>query len=818
MLSETCESYYLMMKKLILLTLCICTALSLAAQSQPGYVKTIGKPGKKGVGLGGVTVRAKGGHNAVLSNADGTFSIPMPDKKNGQAYALQQVQKKGYELNEKGVIGRNYTFSPSISLPLVMVSSAQLQADKQRIENKAYESAEKNYKAKIAKLEKQLKDKTISEEQYRAAIQELQEKFEKYQSLIESLAEHYAHTDYDELSEKEAEINILIENSELEKADSLIHTLFNPLDVLKRNKEAMAQINQIITDAQGIIQQANEDYAAILKQQLKDAEHLYQLYTIALAQYELDNALNYIEIRAALDTTNIEWQYDAYVFYKNEFFFSDEDWINKSEIYYDRIINQNNAFYAMLANNDKAQLCIWQVDYDQALEYYQNALNYSKALYGENDSLVAISYTNIADVYVYLQDFQQSIEYYNHALDILKSLFNENNCYVADIYMKMGNALITHNRIEAKNKYLNAFMIYHSLNDSSKMKESLELICRVNENCAEEQLQTNINIKLATTFFNENLSLIREYYGDNSQEIANRYESIINECIFNNIPELASEYAYKALDHFGNDNILSANISERLGFIYLCLNDIPNSIKYYENATNICSKYHNNENPILVDCFKYMGYISAKRGDYAQSIESLTKAYKIAMNIWTKYQNNDYKNDPVLSHKDPILFFNQIHNDAITIETEIQRIKYNLALLSNNIPDFLSDHIFFFTVEKPSVVTIAQNEISPAQQQGMSGEYVLLEFDDWREDSPVSLFDKSSEYKGKPKDIVVLKDGVISKHHFEDVMGVQLGVKEITKEERERINQLYKTWKKDQALLDVWNSRKKDNSVNKQSD
>ena len=100
----------------------------------------------------------------------------------------------------------------------------------------------------------------------------------------------------------------------------------------------------------------------------------------------------------------------------------------------------------------------------------------------------------------------------------------------------------------------------------------------------------------------------------------------------------------------------------------------------------------------------------------------------------------------------------------------------------------------------------------------MEGEYVLLEYNDWREDSPVSLLDKNAEYKGKPKDIVVLKDGVISKHHFEDVMGVQLGVKEITKEERERINQLYKTWKRDQALLDVWNSRRKDNCVNKQSD
>ena len=232
------------MKKLLLLSICLAAALTLWAQTQQGYVKTIGKRGQKGQALSGVTVRVKGEHNAVVSKADGTFSMPMPGKKNGQPYTLQQVQKNGYELNEKTVIGRQYAFSSTVPLTIVMVSSAQLQADKQRIENNAYKTAEKNYKAQMAQLEKQLKEKSISEEQYRADLQELQDKFEKYQNLIDELAEHYAHTDYDELDEKEAEVNVLIENGELERADSLIHTLFDPVDVLKRNKESLATLTR----------------------------------------------------------------------------------------------------------------------------------------------------------------------------------------------------------------------------------------------------------------------------------------------------------------------------------------------------------------------------------------------------------------------------------------------------------------------------------------------------------------------------------------------------------------------------------------------
>jgi hypothetical protein len=38
------------------------------------------------------------------------FSMIMTGKKEGDAYALQQVQKQGYELNEHGIIGRQYAF------------------------------------------------------------------------------------------------------------------------------------------------------------------------------------------------------------------------------------------------------------------------------------------------------------------------------------------------------------------------------------------------------------------------------------------------------------------------------------------------------------------------------------------------------------------------------------------------------------------------------------------------------------------------------------------------------------------------------------
>lgn len=86
------------------------TTLSLQAQTQQGYVKTLGRPNQKGVALSGVSIRFRGEHNAVLSDVKVFFSMIMTGKKKGDAYALQQVQKQGYELNEHGIIGRQYAF------------------------------------------------------------------------------------------------------------------------------------------------------------------------------------------------------------------------------------------------------------------------------------------------------------------------------------------------------------------------------------------------------------------------------------------------------------------------------------------------------------------------------------------------------------------------------------------------------------------------------------------------------------------------------------------------------------------------------------
>ena len=158
------------MKKSLIYLFIIIVEQGLSAQTQQGYVKTLGRPNQKGVALSGVSVRVQGAHNAVLSKNDGTFSMLIQR----ESYSLQQVHKSGYELNEAGIIGRKYAYSATVPLTIVMTSKQQLLADKQRIENNAYQVAERNYKARMEQLESAKARNNITIDQYRQQIQDLQ--------------------------------------------------------------------------------------------------------------------------------------------------------------------------------------------------------------------------------------------------------------------------------------------------------------------------------------------------------------------------------------------------------------------------------------------------------------------------------------------------------------------------------------------------------------------------------------------------------------------------------------------------------------------
>ena len=399
-------------------TLCILYfilhAIACLAQNQSGMVKTLGRPAQKGVPLAGVTVRIAEAHNAVVSGKDGAFSLPM-NKKDGESFVIRQVQKAGYELNDRDLIGRNYAFSSTHPITIVMVSAKQLQAEKARIENNAYSVAEKNYKNKLAALEAQLKNGQIDAENYNGQIRSLQGDFERFQSLIDGLSEHYAHIDYDEMDENEKEIAQCIENGNFDKADSLIHQCFDVTDVLSRNLKALDRIEQGISQAKDVIADTNRLMAEVLKRQAKDAEYLYQLYTIALARFDNEKAEQYILTRAELDTTNVEWTVQAAKFIAD--YRSDYDEAMRCYDRAERYASKQPTWLSTIYTN-KGSIYLEQGKYVEAIKADSIALGLSLNLYGKKALLTLKLINNTAATLRKLGQLKQALVTWNTVYSI----------------------------------------------------------------------------------------------------------------------------------------------------------------------------------------------------------------------------------------------------------------------------------------------------------------------------------------------------------------------------------------------------------------
>lgn len=276
----------------------ILISIAVAAQTQQGFVRTIGRPDKPGVALENVMIRFQGLVNSVVTSSEGEFHLSVPNKKDGDAIILLSVQKIGYELKDKELIGRSLVFSSRVPVEILMVDTKQLAADRERIERNAYRIAERNYKDKVEEIERQIKNKEISAEKYQNELQGLQDKYERYLSLISDMADRYARTDYDQLDSIDRKINICIENGELDRADSLIHSAFDPETVLERNRSAKEEIRQRIAFAQRIIDKANADKEAI-KRDEEYAERVIELCENLAKEYleqgEPEKALDCLE-------------------------------------------------------------------------------------------------------------------------------------------------------------------------------------------------------------------------------------------------------------------------------------------------------------------------------------------------------------------------------------------------------------------------------------------------------------------------------------------------------------------------------------------
>jgi len=155
----------------------------------------------------------------VGSGADGTFTLAVP----GKSFMLTRVQKNGYELADRDLLGKTYSTS-SEPFIVVMDTPDALLAQRLSSERKLRRTLQQQLQAREDEIEALREQQRITEDEYHKKLQELYASQENNEKLIADMAERYARMDFDQLDDFRRRVAACIQNGELTRADSLINT------------------------------------------------------------------------------------------------------------------------------------------------------------------------------------------------------------------------------------------------------------------------------------------------------------------------------------------------------------------------------------------------------------------------------------------------------------------------------------------------------------------------------------------------------------------------------------------------------------------
>ncbi len=599
------------------------------AQTQQGIAKTKGRlnvdgsvtPGQK---LQGVAVKVKG-RTPVLSGANGEFSFPV----RGGKYSLDGVTKKGYALVDPEMTSRQYSYSAGNPLTIVMETPDDRADDELANERRIRRSLQRQLMAKEDEIERLREENRITQEEYRARLQELYSRQETSEQLIGKMVEYYSGIDYDQLDDFNRRISTYILNGDLSRADSLLRTkgdIGDRIAALERHRSANAEEPAELTRRQeqlsrseAFVQKELEDIAA-------DCRHKFDIFKM---QYSNDSAAYYIELRASLDTANVQWQLDAGSFI-GEYL---ADYGRAMEYYrraFDNAMMQDgeNSVITALCLDKIGSMYYFNGNYPKALEYCRRALDLRISVLGDKHIDVAGSIAHVGLIYGGSGDYSRALEYDKQALEIINEVSGEDSTAMASIIGNMGIAYI------GCREYVKALECFD---------RSIRILLKVygEDNAKVAIYYNNIgtaysalgNYDKAAHAYNNSLKTMLEIFGENHPNVSMGYNNMGVVYARSGDYDKALEYFKNALkiseNCFGYNHPSVAMRLNNIGGIYYYQGKLDEAYEAYLKSFEIYRRLLGDKHPTLAESYICLGLIHADKNELEKAMDCYDKAYEI---------------------------------------------------------------------------------------------------------------------------------------------------------------------------------------------
>ena len=754
------------MKRLLLLSFLFVISSVTYAQTQQGRVKTRGRLNSNGTvtpgkGISGATVTLGNGSTQVSGN-NGTFSFAASKGM----YSLKNVQKQNYQLCDRDLLGRSKKYSTDI-LEIAMQTSDEALEDRLESEEKIRATLTAQLNKQKAELRNLKEQQQISQQEYNEKLSALYDAQGTNEKFISEMAERYSTMDFDQMDEFQRKVAFYIQNGELARADSLLNTkgsMEERSEEIDRARKANAEEKADIAHRQENLDKSEKQVEMLVEDFGADC---YSHSEICFGEHKNDSAAYWLELRANKDSLNIDWQLEAGLFLANIL----SDYNNAME-YFQIALTSSLSFFGeenthvATSYANIGSIYFSQGDYGRALEYQTKALEIQKKIFGDEHLDVAVSYTNIGSIYSSQGDYSRALEYQTKALEILKKIFGEEHPRLAVSYNNIGSIYFF------QGDYARALEYNTKALEIQKMilgEENPHVALIYNDIAVIYNSLGGYNHALE--YHTKALDIRKKIFGDESPHVATSYDNIGNTYFSQGDYVRALEYHTKALDIrkkiFGDVHPDVATCYNYIGNTYFSQGDYVRALEYYTKALEILKKIFGDEHSNVATCYNNIGNIYFSQGDYVRALEYDTKALDILKKLYGGAHQN-------------------VAETFMVVHAIYEMVERNMEF----------EQLINGTLSTMAYTLTCIDGDTPAKQQGMSGEYIVLKFDDWTIQGIMSPINKNNDLRGKPKTIVVMKDGIISEHFFEDMIGVQISCKYVGKEEKQRLIDAYKQWKK----------------------
>ena len=574
------------MKKTLLFLLSLAIMAGAMAQTQKGFVRTIGRLGDEtGVKdvrrVDSVMIKLCNG-KGTMTNRNGNFEFEVGKGK----FCLKEVFKKNYKLRVPQNLSTEYYRSPN-DFEIVVedtretykIKESEIQRRTRKLYAELSDLREKYYKS--------YEENKITQEEYDKLKKELNDREELEKKNIETLSEWYATTDFAAIDSLQLRISRLINEGKTKEALDLIRSQGDISASIRKIKEDKERLKLSKEETAKRMENERIVEDGIEKQKEKIASLCYSAYLAFLEEHQLDSALYCLNQRLELDSTHIEWLFDIAKLYND--YIGD---YNSALRYYDKarkiqelVLGENHPDMATTYNYIGIVYAN-KGDYTTALEYYDKARKIQELVLGENHLFFSQIYHNIGRVYVDKGDYDIALQYYDKAMKIQKRVFDENHPVLGISYNSIGCAYLKKGDYDTALQYCDKAM---------KIREFV-----LGENHPDMAKNYN-NIGGIYSSKGDYVTAL-EYY-DKARKIQER---VLGE----NHPSLATSY-------------------NNIGSVYSSKGDYVTALEYYDKARKIQERVLGENHPSLATSYTNIATVLVRRGDYNTALQYYDKARKI---------------------------------------------------------------------------------------------------------------------------------------------------------------------------------------------